>query len=41
MYFSLTILILFITGGLTSDCPSSSSKWCDTKEIAHACGVGE
>lgn len=33
------IMICLITGGLTNDCPSSSAKWCETKEIAQACGV--
>jgi hypothetical protein len=42
MYASLlvaTILLLFINGGLTIDCPNSPSKWCETKEIARACDV--
>jgi hypothetical protein len=42
MYLSLivsTIFVLFITGGLTIDCPNTPSKWCDTKEIAQTCGV--
>jgi interferon gamma-inducible protein 30 len=44
MYLSLivsTIFVLFINGGLTIDCPNSPSKWCQTKEIAQACGVCE
>ena len=39
MYFSLIILVLFVSGSLTIDCPHSPSKWCETKEIAQACGV--
>ncbi len=42
MYASIvisTILVFLITGGLTIDCPSSPSKWCETKQIAQACGV--
>jgi hypothetical protein len=35
-----TILIFCINGGLTIDCPKSSAKWCDNKDIATACGVG-
>jgi len=35
------ILIFCINGGLTIDCPKSSAKWCETKEIAQACGVTE
>ncbi|CAF0776034.1 unnamed protein product [Rotaria sp. Silwood1] len=44
MYVSLifsTILIFYINGGLAIDCPKSSAKWCDNKDIAHACGVIE
>jgi interferon gamma-inducible protein 30 len=44
MYVSIvisTILVFLITGALTIDCPNSSSKWCETKEIAQACGVTE
>jgi len=36
-----TILIFYIHGGLTIDCPKSPAKWCQTKEIAKACGVCE
>jgi hypothetical protein len=36
-----TLLILCVSGGLTIDCPKSSAKWCETKEIAQACGVCE
>jgi len=36
-----TILIFCISGGLTFDCPNSPAKWCETKEIAEACGVTE
>ncbi len=42
MYVSLivsTILIFLINDGLTIDCPNSPSKWCETKDIAQACGV--
>jgi hypothetical protein len=42
MYVSVilsTIFIFCIHGGLTIDCPKSSSKWCDNKDIAQACGV--
>ncbi|UJR37345.1 hypothetical protein I4U23_030053 [Adineta vaga] len=42
MYTSLilsTILLSCIHGGLTIDCPKSSTKWCDNKDIAQACGV--
>jgi len=35
------ILIFCISGGLTIDCPKSSAKWCETKEIAQACDVTE
>ncbi|UJR08894.1 hypothetical protein I4U23_013148 [Adineta vaga] len=44
MYLSLivsTVILVFITGGLTIDCPSSPSKWCESKEIAQACDVTE
>lgn len=34
-----TLLVLFIHGGLTIECPNSPSKWCDNRETAHACGV--
>jgi hypothetical protein len=38
--FVLTaILIVCINGGLAIDCPRSSAQWCETKEIAQACGV--
>ncbi|CAF3567407.1 unnamed protein product [Rotaria sp. Silwood1] len=36
-----TILFLLVNNGLTIDCPSSPSKWCETKEIAQACDVIE
>jgi hypothetical protein len=39
MYSSLIILVLLVNGGLTIDCPSSPSKWCESKEIAQACDV--
>ncbi len=42
MYASLilsTIVIFCINGGLTIDCPKTSGRWCETKEIAQACGV--
>jgi len=30
---------LCISGGLTTNCPSSSEKWCESEEIAQACRV--
>jgi hypothetical protein len=43
MYTSiiLSVVVLFcINSGLAIDCPDSPAKWCETKEIAQACGVG-
>ncbi|CAF4193246.1 unnamed protein product [Rotaria sp. Silwood2] len=44
MYSSLifsTIFIFCINGVLTINCPKLSAKWCQSKEIAKACGVTE
>ena len=41
MFFSFVILCLTIVGSLTIDCPNTPSKWCETEDIARACGVVE
>ena len=44
MYSSLilsTIVVLLVHRGHAIDCPKSSGKWCDSAEIARACGVSE
>lgn len=33
------ILSFCVHGGLTITCPKSSAQWCQTKQIAQACGV--
>ena len=35
----VTVLLCWINGGLTIDCPDTPAKWCETKEIAQACDV--
>ena len=39
LFVILTVIFVFIDHGLTTDCPNSSSEWCETEEIAQACGV--
>ena len=35
-----TVLLFCIAASLAIDCPTSPGKWCETRETAHACGVG-
>lgn len=42
MYGSVALSIVFIVsiaGAFAISCPNSPAKWCETKEIAQACGV--
>ena len=42
MHGSVLLSIVFIAsiaGAFAISCPNSPAKWCETKEIAQACGV--